>query len=347
MQQSYTNYPQIDMTLLNKIIAEKEQLEIEDIMEEEHEYVKSDYNHFNQDNYYPPPDFDIWESFLGRQLEQKERKIIYDYLLEKDTNLQIKSLHNNIISNGYFFIPKLTKNNGNCLWECLSILGYGKASEIRKNIAALLLLVKNDWNFFPNINTCPEELFINCNDVEVVKDKNTGIVYEYDYDMMVVDLYSNHSWTRLPMELILMTICRVYEINFKIFSNKSDYINTVSVVADEDENVYLGHINEEHYIPIVKIDDDFAHDPVILFEYLNMYPIYTSAKNKYDKLAKILVDNFELYNGTNDLDKLGISIETDKINENTNSVENRAIVSNLATNDIKEVENFNDFHIVE
>jgi len=339
MEQTYTNYPQIDMTLLNKIIAEKEECSLEDIIEESYEYVNSDYIDFNQNDYYPPPDFDLWESFLHRQLEQKERKIIHDYLLEKDTNLQIKSLHNNMISNGYFFIPKLTKNNGNCLWECLSILGYGKASEIRKNIAALLLFVKNDWNFFPNINTCPEELFINCNDVEVVRDKNTGLVYEYDYDMMVMDLYSNHSWTRLPMELILMTICRVYEINFKIFSNNTDYINTVSVFTDEEQDIFLGHINEEHYIPIVKIEDEFAHDAVILFEYLNMYPIYTSAKNNYDKWAKISVNN---------LDKLSDFTETDKVNEKTNSKEENSNVGiNLDFNDIKEVENLNDFHIVE
>ena len=338
MDKSYTNYPQIDMTLLNKLIAEKEECSLEDIIEESYEYVNSDYNDF-QESYYPPPDFDLWESFLNRQLEQKERKIIHDYLLEKDTNLQIKSLHNNMISNEYFFIPKLTKNNGNCLWECLSILGYGKAIEIRKNIAALLLLVKNDWNFFPNINSCPEELFINCNDVEVVRDKNTGVVYEYDYDMRVMDLYSNHSWTRLPMELILMTICRVYEINFKIFSNNTDYINTVSVFADENEDIFLGHINEEHYIPIVKIEDEFAHDAVILFEYLNMYPIYTSAKNNYDKWAK---------NSVNNLDKLSDFTETDKLNEKTNSKEeNSNVGTNLDFNDIKEVENLNDFHIVE
>lgn len=315
------DYSYLETSIFNKLNIQNQETEFEDIIDEEYEYVNTDYNVLNQDIYYPQPDFELWESLLNRQLQNKERKIIHDYLLEKDTNLQIKTLHNNMLSNGYFFIPKLTKNNGNCLWECLSILGYGKASEIRKNIAALLLLVKNDWNFFPNRDTCPEELFINCNDVELVRDKNTGLVYEYDYDMMVLDLYSNHSWNRLPMELILMTVSRVYEINFKIFSNNSDYINKISIDNLEEENIYLGHINEEHYLPIIKIDDELENDPVLLLEYLNTYPIYTSAKKNYDKWAKsFFIDDVK---------------------------EDKKLIDEDLLNDLKEIKDFNDFEIIE
>lgn len=315
--------------------------DFEDLIDEEYEYIKTDFEDFNMESQYIAPDFDLWESILNRKLVQKERKLIYDYLLEKDTNLQIKSLHNNMLSNGYFFIPKLTKNNGNCLWESLSHLGFGTASEIRKNIAALLLLVKNDWHFFPNRNTCPEELFINCNDIELVRDKNTGEVYEYDYNMMVMDLYSNHSWTRLPMELILMTICRVYEINIKIFSNKSDYINTISISINEEDNIFLGHINEEHYIPIIKIDNELLNDPILLDEFLKSYPKYISAKNKYENWAKslFLFDDKDINLNINNNEELHTS-KNIKIEEPT--------ITNIDLNiDLEEIKDFNNFEIVE
>jgi hypothetical protein len=243
------------------------------------------------------PDFDLWESFLGRNLNQEERKIIHDYLLENDTNLQIKSLHYNLILNGFYSIPKLTKNNGNCLFESLEYLGYGKTREIRKNIAVLLLSVKNDWNFFPGMNSCPEELFLNCNDVEVVQDKNTNKVYEYDYNAMIVDLYTNHSWSRLPMELILMAISRLYEIHIKIFSNKSEYVHMITCWDPNDldyNTIYLGHINEEHYIPIIKILDEIISEPQILEEEIKSYPKYISAKNAYHKWGKQMASSFGL-----------------------------------------------------
>ena len=313
--------------------------------------------------YHIIPDFDLWESFLNRSLEKKEKKIIYDYLLENDTNLQIKSLHYNLILNGSYSIPKLTKNNGNCLFESLSYLGYGTPSEIRKNIAALLLLVKNDYNFFPGLNTCPGELFINSNDVDIVKDKNTGQIYEYDYNAMIIDLYTNHSWSRLPMELILMTISRIYEIHIKIFSNKSEYVNTVSVWnldnLDNLDNsdldididiVYLGHLNEEHYVPVIKLDDEIVNNSLLMNEFYNFYPKYISAKNNYHKWGKQLTLSIGLYE-----DNYLASIQQ-KINPNPNPNPNSNYLSInhiqiIPTNqelyfDLEQIKDFDDFKIV-
>ena len=122
--------------------SNSKQIEFEDdIINADYEFTSTDIeeNQFDStidsDIFYPIiPDFDLWESFLNRSLEKKERGVIHDYLLENDTNLQIKALHYNLISNGPYSIPKLTKNNGNCLFESLSYLGYGTPSEIRKNI---------------------------------------------------------------------------------------------------------------------------------------------------------------------------------------------------------------------
>jgi hypothetical protein len=298
-----TNYTDIDY---------KEHIEYEDdVMDADYEFTSidgdDDYDIDTQAGYPAVPDFDLWEGYLKRKLKKKEYEIIHDYLLENDTNLQIKSLHYNTILSGAFTIPKLTKNNGNCLFESLSHLGYGKPSEIRKNIAALLLLVRYNNDFFPKRDVCPEELFNNCNYEDLVKDGITNIVYEYDYDTMIVDLYRNHSWTRLPMQLILMTISRIYEVHIKIFSNKSDYVNVITVWESDEpdiDTVYLGHINEEHYIPVIKISEDITRDAFLMEEFRKNYPRYISAKKKYHQWAKRVsltiesyYDSFSNYNG--------------------------------------------------
>lgn len=264
-----------------------------DLIDEEYEYISIYDDVLNEPELYFAPNPEEIQVFLGRMLSYKENRLIYEYLLEKDTNIQIKLLHQNCMKNGLYSISKLTKNNGDCLFESLSYLGYGKTSEIRKNISALLLSIKNDCNFFSTMNTSPEEIFLNCNDVELIKDEITGDIYEYDYDMMVCDLYENNSWTRLPMQLILMTISRIYEIEIKIFSNSSTYINTINMnsVDTEIDTVYLGHINEEHYIPIIKIDEDLMIDPILLSEYTSNYPIYTKFKRLYNLWCESLINN--------------------------------------------------------
>jgi hypothetical protein len=330
----------------------------EDIMDTDFEFTRTDENDLNinesSDLFYPTiPDFDYWELFLNRKLKEKEQRIIHDYLLENDINSQIKSLHFNLVLNGTFTIPKLTKNNGNCLFESLSYLGYGKSSEIRKNIAALLLSVKNNYDFFPNKNICPEEMFTNCNDVELVKDEISNKVYEYDFDAMVVDLYSNHSWARLPMELILMTISRIFEINIKIFSNKSEYINTVSVwdASDDIETVYLGHLNEEHYVPVIKISEDITKDSFLMDEFTKCYPIYTSAKKNYHKWGKNMAMNLGLYGNniqntstdTNSYDYSSLAGTPQLQTQNTNSnfIDNSELLF-----DLDEIKDIGDFQII-
>lgn len=344
--------------LIGKSNSQTKQIEFEDdIINADYEFTSTDIeettNYITDDSeiFYPSvPDFDLWESFLNRSLENKERELIHDYLLENDTNSQIRALHYNLISNGPYSIPKLTKNNGNCLFESLSYLGYGRPSEIRKNIAALLLLVKHDYDFFLERDTCPEELFINCNDIELVKDKNTGRVYEYDYDAMIVDLYTNHSWSRLPMEMILMTISRVYEVHIKIFSNKSEYINVVSIWNSNNldiDTVHLGHINEEHYVPVIKIDDEIISNSSLMDEFIKSYPKYISAKNEYHKWGKQISTSIGLYG---DINLSGDSYH-DYISEN-NNVQSPTNTTNQLTTiadlyfDLEQIRDFDDFEIV-
>lgn len=321
----------------------------DDITNIEYEYTTIDMedicDSINETEIYYPviPDPELWESFLNRSLNNNEREIIHNYLLEKDMNLQIKALHYNLIVSGYFHIPKLTKNNGNCLWESLSYLGYGEPSEIRKNIATLLLLIKDDFNFFSN-GICAGELFLECNNVELVRDRNTNQIYEYDYEMMVTDLYTNNSWIRLPIELILMTISRIYEVQIKIFSNKSEYVNTIAI-SNDDEIIYLGHIDEEHYIPVIELNPDITTDYLLVKEYMKSYPIYVSARNTYKKWSHMTVIELGLYEINNNIVTIqnNDTINTNKTNDSSQvlSTINLDIIS-----DIKETQNFDDFHIV-
>jgi hypothetical protein len=278
-------------------ISERDKLVIQeilgDVMDCEYETVSIETDELTQLFLLdiPNPDIDLWEKKLSRQLIKEEKKLIHEYLLEIDTNLQLKSLHLNMCSHGVFSIPKLTKANGNCLFESLSHLGFGKPSEIRKGIASLLHLIRAETSFFSKINVSPEELFLNCNDTEMVRDSKTGEVYEYDYDMMCMDLYTSTSWKRLPTELILMAICRVYEIEIKIFSNKSKYVNTISVFDDPSiPTYYLGHINEEHYVPVIKIPDDISKDYLLANEFITHYPVHISSKKQYINWANAVLE---------------------------------------------------------
>jgi hypothetical protein len=144
------------------------------------------------------------------------------------------------------------------------------------------------------------------------------------------------------MELILMTISRIYEVQIKIFSNKSEYVNTITTL-DYDEIIYLGHINEEHYIPVIELDADIAVEQLLMEEYMKSYPIYVSAKHKYHKWGNFCVNELNFYVQDN---------ETIIATKKDNPIKNNDIKGIMSTinldlsNDIKETENFNDFHVV-
>ncbi len=222
--------------------------------------------------WYPKkPDIDLWESFLNRSLSLKEKAIILDTFVEKDLNNSIKGLQQNILGSNCF-IHSLTENNGNCLFESLGKLGLGELDSItpphivlRKNLASILLYMRNITDFFPNISLTPEEIFENSNEIEFFKNNNTGDVYVYNYDMMICDLRTNYSWERLPTELILLTVSRLYEVKILIYHNKTRYINEINVWKgiipdDEIDIIRLGHINEEHYLPVLKLPDELIDD---------------------------------------------------------------------------------------
>ena len=153
-------------------------------------------NEWYMENY----DIDFWENILSRNLDSDEIKLIHNVWNETSLNIDIQMLQQNIIDHNCY-IKSITKNLGNCLFESLAELGLGdndfginKHEVIRKNIASVLLIMKTEIGFFPKIDLTPEELFKNINDIEFVKNKLDGQIYEYDYDMMIYDLSTNFSW---------------------------------------------------------------------------------------------------------------------------------------------------------
>lgn len=247
-----------------------------------------------EDVYYPKTsDIETWESFLNRELALEEKLYLMDVVIEKSLNKEIYCLQENLKKDGTLYIPKLTSNVGNCLFESLEILSYGDAEQIRKNVSAVMTLSSKDELFFPNIHQSLRSIFMNSNDIATVLDKDEEKAYKYNYDMMLVDLYSKHSWSRLPTELILMVISRIYKIQILIYHNNTQYITKINVWGDMPiiDTIRLGQLNEEHYVPIKQITDAISANSAISADMVNKKIKYVKAKNRFHKWARELVIN--------------------------------------------------------
>lgn len=315
-------------------------------------------NEWYMENY----DIDFWENILSRNLEREEKKIIHGVWNENSLNIDVQVLQKNLIKK-HCYIKSITNNIGNCLFESLASLGLGDNdlgisthTMIRKSLATVLLMSKTEIGFFPKIDLTPEELFKNINDIEFVKDKKTGEIYEYDYDMMIYDLNSSFSWERLPTEFILMAVSRIYDVEIKIYHNKSDYVNLINVFENiPSETIRLGQINEEHYFPLLEIPDDLKNDPDVIHEILNTKVTYKKCLNEFKKWSKTMMDSIGLNNNFENKHKSHTHIQdslidkSDKIIDDSNSIKimksnNRLTVEQIE--DYNEISNFDDFDVL-
>jgi len=265
-----------------------------------------------EDVYYPKTsDIETWESFLNRELTMEEKLYLMDVIIEKGLNKELYGLQENLKKDGSLYIPKLTSNVGNCLFESLEILGYGDAEQIRKNVTTVMTLCAKDDSFFPYIHQSLRNIFSNSNDIATVLDKDENKSYKYNYDMMLVDLYSKHSWSRLPTELILMVISRIYKIQILIYHNNTAYVSNVNVWQQCDyispTIIRLGQLNEEHYVPITEITTTSS-------DLVNKKIKYVKAKNRFHKWARELIINI---NETAKIKETIIKIHFSKLEEDT------------------------------
>ena len=201
-----------------------------------------------------------WSNVLGRNLSELEKELFYAYESELLINDKIKQL-NTIIKDRNLEISKLTENSGNCMFESLIHCGIGKSiHNLRKSIAYLMLIFKDYKGFFEGQNETLKEIFTTINDIELVhsrekeKDNSKEIIskiYKYTYEVMCNDLACNCNWQRLPTELILMFISKIYNINISIISDTGyEHSITTNQSNSPKKTVYLAHIDEIHYLPI-------------------------------------------------------------------------------------------------
>jgi len=307
--------------------------------------IDDDKNDIKWEWYMENYDIDFWENVLGRKLYSDEMKLIHGIWNENSLNLNIKMLQKSIIQH-HCYIKSMTTNVGNCLFESIASLGLGNNNlgikpsiMIRKNLAAILLLVKTEVGFFPNLpNLTPEEIFLNQNEIEMIKDTNTNQIYMYDYDMMIYDLNLNYSWTRLPMEFLLMTISRIYQVEILIYHNKTDYVNKINVWDKinnnvsyiEIEKIRLGQINEEHYFPLLELVDELKSNPDTIDEILEIEIKYDKYSKLFKKWSKIMMES------------IGISGEAN----NSIIMKTNKSLSQEQIDDYNQISNFDNFSFV-
>lgn len=205
-----------------------------------------------------------WENYLGRKLNNEELFYLENVKTEKKFNEYIVQLHNIAKSKG-LYIPYLTGLYGNCMFESLTHHKiFESDDEFRKNLSFLMYIFKDYKNLFPNQESSISELFVFANDIEHVISKNEKKLFKYNFDLMCRDLATEFCWSRLPTELIMMVISYFYNVKFYIVSNTSDYVNVIHTCLEENPlEIYLGHINEMHYVPLVKRNDDPVEDVIL------------------------------------------------------------------------------------
>lgn len=205
----------------------------------------------------PPKNYDdaTWKKYLGRQLRTDERDLLNDCRSEKNMNKSLLQLHK-IIHPKNMAIGCLTGLYGNCLFESLQYYGIcGDVKEFRNTLANIMYHYKSYKNFFANQEETLEELFniSNVDDIGNVLGSDNK-VYKYTYDVMILDLTNNYSWTRLPTHLIIMVISRIYNLRINIYSNMSEHVNVICMGNNKSDDIYLGHLDNSHYIALCPIN---------------------------------------------------------------------------------------------
>ena len=92
---------------------------------------------------------------------------------------------------------------------------------------------------------------------------------------MCQDLTNKSSWTRMPTQLILLVLSYIYKLEIVIISRLNDYENRINafdnvITKPELKKIYLGHLDEAHYVPIDVLTEDEELVPIL----------YEDAKNE-------------------------------------------------------------------
>lgn len=275
-----------------------------------------------------------WCIYLGRKLNWKERYIIENAKSEIYMNERLTDL-NKCLSDD-LHVPALTELDGNCMFASLVYHKIGNSvEEIRKGLSYIMYTYQNYKNFFPKNDMTLKEQFSFANEIEYVylkkkkddpiKDEKeeTKKIYKYTYNVMCQDLSNLDCWTRLPTEVILRTLCLLFNLHIIVYHDNGHkteinvYENVDNADTPELTKIYLGHLGESHYVPVDVKTPDNSDTSVF----------YTDAKEKFIKWAHCI-------------ENLKISIYKTRLAEyEAKNVEKEAIKSDNASSDEEEFVN--------
>lgn len=226
-----------------------------------------------------------WVEFLGRNLEPFEENLLCDVLFEIKFNKRMEKLYENCLKNNYF-VPELTNLHGNCLFESLVFHGIGNSvMDLRKGLAYLMYQFRNHKGFLENNkDSTLKELYILYTDKdEYVYCRQDNKLYKYSYEIMCQDLATNCSWGNLHAELLLLIVSQIYNVQFEVTANEFDKITYRHAFENGEEMnhlpiIRLGHIFENHYVPIDTLQNQSDFVPLY----------YSEAKIKFHKWGSVM-----------------------------------------------------------
>jgi hypothetical protein len=201
-------------------------------------------------------DYDYWEHTLGRSLRKKEYILIKKAKCEKGMNESIELINRTANKNG-LCVKNLTENDGNCLFNSLCHLGLATTlSSLKKSIANLMIFFKDVKNFIPDQEMSLAELFPLHNDVEFVFCCKQKKIFKYTYDAMCMDIMTNDGWTRINTQMILTALSVALNVKFVIYHDNGHKTEISTQDNENTRSIFLGQIEECHYIPLDIIKDD-------------------------------------------------------------------------------------------
>lgn len=212
-------------------------------------------------------DKEYWENKINRSLTTYENFMFMKVKSEYKFNKKLKCIYDKAQADN-LYIPYLTNMHGNCIFESLKCYDIFEDIDVfRKGLAVMMLMFKNVKNFIPNQELSLSELFVFYNEIELVFCKKTNRLYKYNYDAMCIDLANDTSWTRLNTELIFTVISVIFNVRFIIYHDNG-YISNINSAIGLDINqltIYLGLVNEIHYVPLYKSKDG-QHNEFIYYD---------------------------------------------------------------------------------
>ena len=204
-----------------------------------------------------------------------------DVICENTLNEMVLKLSENVKLKK-LYIPFLPKLDGNCLFNSLSAYNeiFESPEQIRKFISSIMIIFAN-CNIIPNNSLTLREIFELTNEIEYVFCKETKKLYNYTYYTMCIDLLNENSWSRLPVQLILLLISIFYNVIINIHHNNG-HITVINSDNDNDNKkiIDIGLIDEFHYVPLLNSPNDtiqYYNDKLKLFF---VWCIYQSNKLK-------------------------------------------------------------------